>query len=128
MKEALVSQDLTVAIHDTDKPVPAPGQVLIRIVVSGTNPKDWKIPRWQVWNEGAPANQGDDIAGYVEEVGDGVVNFRKGDRVAAFHEMLTPGGSYAEYGIAWEHTTFHLPQKTSFEGGSSTRSTVEIAD
>ncbi|KAE8143716.1 hypothetical protein BDV38DRAFT_231971 [Aspergillus pseudotamarii] len=29
--------------------------------------------------------------------------------------MLTSGGSYAEYAIAWAHTTFHLPEKTSFE-------------
>lgn len=39
-----------------------------------------------------------------------------GDRVAAFHEMRTPGGSYAEYAVAWAHTTFHLPKQTSFEG------------
>lgn len=61
-------------------------------------------------------NQGDDISGIVHEVGDEVTEFRKGDRVAAFHEMMTPGGSYAEYGLSWDHTTFHLPQKTSFEG------------
>ena len=61
-------------------------------------------------------NQGDDISGYVHEVGDGVTEFRKGDRVAAFHEMLKPGGSYAEYGVSWDHTTFFLPAKTSFEG------------
>jgi NADPH2:quinone reductase len=41
---------------------------------------------------------------------------QKGDRVAAFHEMQAPGGSYAEYALAWEHTTFHLPPSTSFEG------------
>jgi NADPH:quinone reductase-like Zn-dependent oxidoreductase len=33
--------------------------------------------------------------------------------------MQTPGGSYAEYGIAWAHTTFHLPETTSFEGNIS---------
>ncbi|EAU32853.1 conserved hypothetical protein [Aspergillus terreus NIH2624] len=26
-----------------------------------------------------------------------------------------PGGSYAEYALAWAHTTFHLPKETSFE-------------
>ncbi|ODM14521.1 hypothetical protein SI65_10007 [Aspergillus cristatus] len=29
--------------------------------------------------------------------------------------MLAPGGSYAEYALAWSHTTFHLPKETSFE-------------
>lgn len=61
-------------------------------------------------------NQGDDIAGVVHEVGNGVVEFKKGDRVAAFHQMFTPGGSYAEYSVAWKHTTFFLPEKTSFQG------------
>lgn len=116
MKEALVDNNLTVVIRDTDKPVPQSGQVLIRVVVSGTNPKDWKIPRWL---QAAPSNPGDDIAGYVEAVGEGVHNFREGDKVAAFHQMRTSGGSYAEYAIAWEHTTFHLPAQTSLEGKSS---------
>ena len=63
-----------------------------------------------------PLNQGDDIAGYVHAVGSNVVEFRPGDRVAAFHQMLTPGGSYAEYALSWACTTFHLPDRTTFEG------------
>lgn len=63
-----------------------------------------------------PCNQGDDISGVVHEVGAEVTEFKKGDRVAAFHEMMAPGGSYAEYGLSWDHTTFHLPKMTSFEG------------
>ena len=38
-----------------------------------------------------------------------------GDRVAAFHEMLSPNGCFGEYGVAPEHTTFHIPQNVSFE-------------
>ncbi|RAQ59800.1 quinone oxidoreductase [Aspergillus flavus] len=117
MKEAVVDKSVTVAIRDVDIPVVKPGQVLIKVVVSGTNPKDWKVPTWQP--DAPAANQGDDIAGYVEAVGEGVPNFRKGDRVAAFHEMLTAGGSYAEFAIAWAHTTFHLPEETSFEEGAT---------
>lgn len=113
MKEAIIDQNISAIIWDVDIPTPAPAQVLIRVVVSGTNPKDWKLPKWQPDNV---MNQGDDIAGYVETVGEGVRNFRKGDKVAAFHEMLSPHGSYGEYAIAWEHTTFHLTEKTSFEG------------
>ncbi len=62
-----------------------------------------------------PFNSGDDIAGYVEKVGAGVTEFRAGDRVGAFHEMMKPHGSFAEYAIAWAKTTFHIPEKTSFE-------------
>ena len=64
-------------------------------------------------------NPGDDIAGTVHSVGDNVVGFHPGDRVAAFHRMITPHGSFAEYAIAPANTTFHLPKKTSFEEGAS---------
>ncbi len=84
--------------------------------MSGSNPKDWKIPLWM----GTTLNQGDDIAGVVHEVGENVYEFKPGDRVAAFHEMMTPGGSYAEYAVAWQHTTFHIPEHTSFEGERET--------
>lgn len=61
-------------------------------------------------------NQGDDIAGFVVEVGEGVSEFKPGDRVAAFHEMTKPGGSYAEYALSWAYTTFPLAPHVSFEG------------
>ena len=35
---------------------------------------------------------------------------------AAFHQMMAPHGSFAEYAISEAHTTFHLPKVTSFEG------------
>lgn len=116
MKEALIDSSLSVTIHDAPIPTPGPHQVLIRVVVSGSNPKDWKVPKVFGQNE-PPKNHGDDIAGYVEAVGEGVAQFRKGDRVAAFHEMMTAHGSYAEFAIAWEGSTFHVPGGTSFEGG-----------
>lgn len=113
MKQAFVDKTVSVAVQDTEVPVPKADEVLIRVAVSGTNPKDWKVPGWF---DRPPANQGDDIAGYIETVGSDVVGFKKGDRVAAFHEMLSPFGSYGEYAIAHAHTTFHIPEKTSFEG------------
>jgi len=65
------------------------------------------------------ANTGDDIAGTIHSVGEGVTEFKKGDKVAAFHEMMTSGGSFAEYAVAWAHSTFFLPEKTSFEEGAA---------
>jgi NADPH:quinone reductase-like Zn-dependent oxidoreductase len=64
-------------------------------------------------------NQGDDIAGTVYKVGKNVHDFKPGDRVAAFHRMFTPSGSYAEYAIAPASTTFFLPPNTSFESGAT---------
>ncbi|MBE3045438.1 zinc-binding alcohol dehydrogenase family protein [Candidatus Bathyarchaeota archaeon] len=121
MKEAIVwsrpNDKVEVDIHDVPVPAPGPSQVLIKVVVTGMNPKDWKVP---VWFEAANGkNSGDDIAGVVSKVGDEVTHFRPGDRVAAFHEMMTPSGSFAEYAIAEEHCTFSLPKETSFEEGAT---------
>ncbi|KAH6623441.1 hypothetical protein F5144DRAFT_623396 [Chaetomium tenue] len=94
-------------------PIPTPNddQVLIKVIVSGCNPKDWKLP--DIFDNSF--NQGDDIAGIVEKVGVNVFEFKPGDRVAAFHEMRTPGGSYAEsptpliiYGAATAVGTFAI--------------------
>lgn len=121
MKEAVQHSPLQIAVRDVGIPKPAPGQILIRVVVSGTNPKDWKLPHFKIWgnDENDPKNHGDDIAGYIEAIGEGVIEFRPGERVAAFHEMASPHGSWAEYAIAWEYTTFHIPEQTSFEGKGS---------
>ncbi|KKY19419.1 putative alcohol dehydrogenase-like protein [Diplodia seriata] len=111
MKEAFVHPGVKVEIVDSPIPTPNDDQVLIKVVVSGSNPKDWKLPDWTK----QARNEGDDIAGIVEKVGANVTEFKPGDRVAAFHEMLQPHGSYAEYAIAWAHTTFHIPKDTTFE-------------
>ena len=72
-------------------------------------------------------NQGDDIAGVVHNVGQNITEFKPGDRVAAFHELVTPHGSWAEYAVAWGYTTFHLPPATSFEGERLVKSAANIS-
>ncbi|KAI1500201.1 GroES-like protein [Biscogniauxia marginata] len=112
MKEAVVGPGPKVQIIDSPIPKPNADQVVTKVVVSGSNPKDWKGPEW--WPDRV-VNQGDDIAGIVHEVGENVTEFKPGDRVAAFHQMMNPHGSYAEYAVSWQHTTFHIPKETSFE-------------
>lgn len=120
MKEAIVHKGPKVEIIDSPIPVPKDDQVVTKVVVSGSNPKDWKMPEFL---PGA-MNQGDDIAGVVHAVGSNVVEFKPGDRVAAFHQTMQPGGSYAEYAVSWAHATFHIPKKTSFEGKTPTNQPV----
>jgi len=43
MKEAIVKQDLSVDIIDSPIPTPNDDQVVIKVVVSGSNPKDWCV-------------------------------------------------------------------------------------
>lgn len=118
MKEAIVASGPKVTIRDVSVPKAEKDQLVIKVVVSGSNPKDWKGPEY--WSKDE-INQGDDIAGTVHEVGPGASSygFKVGDRVAAFHEMRTPGGSYAEYAVAWAYSTFNLPDHTSFEEGAT---------
>jgi NADPH2:quinone reductase len=107
-------KELDVQIQEKQKPdTLEPDQILIRVIVSGTNPKDWKYPLFAKGASGL--NSGDDIAGYVDAIGSNVTEFHVGDRVGAFHQMGTPYGSFAEYAVAWERSTFHLPKQTSFE-------------
>jgi NADPH2:quinone reductase len=103
--------EASISIIDSPIPEPEDNQILIKVIYSGSNPKDWKYPEFSKTD----ANSGDDIAGYVEKVGKGVYEFKKGDRVAAFHRMVTPHGSFAEYAIAPAHTTFHLAENVSLE-------------
>ncbi|ETN44358.1 uncharacterized protein HMPREF1541_10538 [Cyphellophora europaea CBS 101466] len=120
MKEVLISVDaskkLITNIHDVPIPTPGPKQVVIRNVVVGTNPKDWKYARSFAPK---PQNTGDDVAGYIHAVGSDVTEFHVGDRVAAFHEMRTPHGAFAEYTLAYANTTFPVPPATPLESAAT---------
>lgn len=62
-------------------PKPGPGQLLVKIHAIGLNPLEWKIRAFKLYVETYPAILGVDSAGTVEEVGEGVNSFAKGDRV-----------------------------------------------
>lgn len=72
MKELTVRAGPKTTIIDSPIPVPGPDHILIKVVVSGSNPKDWKRPEWR----GDDINQGDDIAGIVHQVGEKVTEFK----------------------------------------------------
>ena len=55
------------------------------------------------------------MAGVVHSIGKGVYEFKPGDRVAALHAFGTENGSFAEYAVAPDWTTFHIPHNVSFE-------------
>ncbi|KAK9315034.1 chaperonin 10-like protein [Lipomyces starkeyi] len=116
MKEVIVHPlpSLRTEIRDVPIPVPADDEIVIKVVVAGSNVKDWS----HITALNIAVNSGDDIAGVVYSLGAIVQKtgeFRVGDRVAAFHRMLTPGGAYAEYAVAPAHTMFIIPDNISFE-------------
>ena len=71
------------SVAEVPRPVAGPGQVLVRVAASGVNPLDLKIAAGQAGHAKVqgPAILGIDLAGTVEAVGAGVVDFRPGDAV-----------------------------------------------
>lgn len=89
MKQVIVIPSSQVKTRLTSAPIPEPSskQVLIKVIVSGANPKDWKVPELAATHNGlentssllrpkSGVNEGDDIAGIVEKVGKDVIEFR----------------------------------------------------
>ncbi|ENH75840.1 Protein TOXD [Fusarium oxysporum f. sp. cubense race 1] len=103
------------SLREVEVPKPGPSDVLIKVRAVGLNPKDWKVSRL---TSSEALNAGDDVAGIVEAVGSEVFEYKPGDRVAAFHRMGHPAGTYAEYTVAPASTTFRLPPNISFEAGA----------
>ncbi|WP_233828800.1 zinc-dependent alcohol dehydrogenase family protein [Paraburkholderia sp. ZP32-5] len=68
---------------DIESPLPANGQLRIRVHASGVNPIDYKIRRGDASfaMPELPAILGTDVAGVVTEVGAGVTGFSVGDEV-----------------------------------------------
>jgi NADPH:quinone reductase-like Zn-dependent oxidoreductase len=69
------------AVGSTPIPKPGPGELLVKVQTAGLNPLDWKVQKYGVYVEKYPVVLGVNIAGDVEEIGEGVTNFSKGDRV-----------------------------------------------
>jgi NADPH:quinone reductase len=116
MKSLIVfykNNSLQTELQDIPVPSPGPNEVLIKVRAAGSNPKDYKHPLPGLYNNAL--NQGDDCAGTVAAVGTLVQSFHVGDRVAGFHVMDTPHGTYAEYALCPENTVFRIPQTMSFE-------------
>ncbi|WP_327426124.1 MULTISPECIES: NADP-dependent oxidoreductase [unclassified Streptomyces] len=76
-----------------------PGQVRLAVRAAGVNPIDWKILHGymsQVMPLDLPGGLGSDVAGVVDQVGEGVTGFSVGDEVLG--ASITP--SYAQSALA----------------------------
>ena len=81
-------------IRDVPKPTPKQNEVLIKVSAFGLNFADVMARRGSYKDAPPlPAILGYDVAGIIEDTGDGVTNFKKGDKVIA----MTRFGGYAEY-------------------------------
>lgn len=93
-------------IRDVPKPVPKEGEVCIRVTAFGLNYAD-VMCRQGLYREcpPLPCIIGYDVEGTIDEVGLGVTNLKKGDRVFA----LTRFGGYAEYACTRAEAVNILP-------------------
>ena len=71
-------------VSDVEVYKPGPGEVLIKVQAAALNPIDWKLQKLDAFAFLPLADKaiiGEDISGDIVEVGEGVTNFKKGDRV-----------------------------------------------
>jgi NADPH:quinone reductase-like Zn-dependent oxidoreductase len=68
-------------VGDVPVPKPGKGEVLLKIIATSLNPVDWFIKKYGLFIEKFPAILGLDLAGVVEDVGEGVSEWTRGDKV-----------------------------------------------
>ena len=106
-------------IADVDRPVPGPGQVLVRVKVAAINPGEAKIRSGalaQRYPATFPSGEGSDLAGVVEELGQGVTAFAVGDEVFGFTDNRA---SHAELVVVEAANLVRKPAGVSWEVAGS---------
>ncbi|KIK41720.1 hypothetical protein CY34DRAFT_12858 [Suillus luteus UH-Slu-Lm8-n1] len=100
-------------------PSPGAGQLLVKVQSAALNPVDYKIKETGGFITHYPAVLGADIAGIVEEVGEGVENFRKGDRVLAHGNFTNELAAYQQYTLTIASFTAKIPPSVSFDSAAT---------
>jgi NADPH:quinone reductase-like Zn-dependent oxidoreductase len=107
-------------VVDKPRPWPGPGQILVRVMAAGLNAVDAKVYRDE--RAGArmgvtvPSGVGQDFAGFVEELGDGVTRFTVGQAVFG----SAPFASVADFSIVPEDgQVVQKPEPVTFEVAGS---------
>jgi NADPH:quinone reductase len=102
---------------DVPDPTPGPGEVVVKVDAAGVNPVDTYIRAGTYARKPElPYTPGADGAGTVEDVGTGVQNVRKGDRVYVAGSL---SGTYAERALCSASQVHPLPNNVSFSEGAA---------
>ncbi len=84
-------------VVEVGRPVPGPGEALVRVKAAGINPGEAKIRQGMLHDRFPatfPSGEGSDLAGVVEELGDGVDGFAVGDEVIGFTDERASQADY----------------------------------
>jgi NADPH:quinone reductase-like Zn-dependent oxidoreductase len=106
-------------IAEVERPVPGPGQVLVRVKAAGINPGEAKIRSGALaerWPATFPSGEGSDLAGVVEELGQEVTGFGVGDEVFGFTDDRA---SHAELVVTAAADLVRKPAGVSWEVAGS---------
>jgi NADPH2:quinone reductase len=105
-------------LANVEKPLPGPGEVLIRVHCAGVNPADWKCRQGylsQFITYRFPFVLGFDLAGTVEAAGEGVTGLPEGTRVFAQSDVgAGKWGAYAEYACVSQASVVPMPGNLDF--------------
>ncbi len=105
----------SLSLEQHHAPLPARGQVLVDVRAAGINFPDILMISGEYQVKTAPPFvPGNELAGIVAAVGEGVSRFSAGDRVIA----IPTGGAFAEQCVVDQHKCLPLPDKLSFEQGA----------
>ena len=92
-------------LAEVDRPVPGPGQLLVKVAATGVNFID-TYQRSGVYKVPFPFTPGSEMAGTVEATGDGVEDFSAGDRVATAEGARC----YAGYTLLDQAKAYPVPE------------------
>ncbi|HEX8552752.1 MAG TPA: NADPH:quinone reductase [Abditibacteriaceae bacterium] len=95
---------------------PQAGEVRVRIRAAGVNPVDTYFRSGTYPLPPSPFTPGIDGAGEIDALGDGVTQWKVGDRV---YLGLKSSGSYAEQATAQSDAIYRLPDNISFAQGAA---------
>ncbi|OJA18217.1 hypothetical protein AZE42_06183 [Rhizopogon vesiculosus] len=106
-------------IRSRSIPSPGTGQLLVKVQSTALNPVDYKIKETGMFLTHYPAILGSDIAGIVEEVGEGVENFCKGDNVLAHGTFTNDLAAFQQYTLTVASFTAKIPSNLSFDSAAT---------
>ncbi len=102
-------------VVEVPRPTPGPGKVLVQVKAAGINPGEASIRKGMFaerWPATFPSGQGSDLAGIVEEIGQGVANVAVGDEVIGF---TNDRASQAEFVLVDSGHLVPRPSNVSWE-------------
>jgi NADPH:quinone reductase-like Zn-dependent oxidoreductase len=106
---------------DLPDPEPGPGQIRVAVRAAGVNPIDWKVRSGAMGGD-LPKRTGQEVAGIVDKLGDGVTGIEVGEAVFG---GAAGGGGAAQYALVENYA--RVPASLDFAGAAALPVAVETA-